>query len=316
MRTGVSYMGHHNPRHLRTDMEEMRELGCDDVFLALQENDFVHFDGKVRFSPDVARNVGLRPCAIFWGALNLFGGGKSSQFLLDHPEGFQVNIDGSHRPAGCYVNPICIDRIEQMIDTIADAGYEGYFVDEPTRLTDCFCPSCRRRFREWFAGDLAAASDEEQRAFRTKCVIEYVRTISDYVKASHPQIETQCCLMPHDRDMWKEAAAVGNLDNLGTDIYWVNDDRDVEEMRPLVQELADVCRRTNKIHHEWIQAFCVSSGKEDRLAAQGEILIDMNPDGLYAWAYLGQIGTTETCRNPEATWEAVKGVFRKAKGLA
>ena len=30
MRTGVSYTGHHNPKHLEVDMQEMQELGLDD----------------------------------------------------------------------------------------------------------------------------------------------------------------------------------------------------------------------------------------------------------------------------------------------
>ena len=89
MRTGVAYMGHHNPRHLETDMLEMRELGLDDVFVCTQENDFRHFTGKVNFAPKIAAEHGLRPIAIFWGALNLFGGGRSSQFLLHNPEGFR-----------------------------------------------------------------------------------------------------------------------------------------------------------------------------------------------------------------------------------
>ena len=92
MRTGVSYMGHHNPKHLLTDIREMAALQLDDVLLSAQENDFVHFTGKLRFTPQIAKDHGIRPIAIFWGALNLFGGGRSSQFLLEHPEGFQVGF--------------------------------------------------------------------------------------------------------------------------------------------------------------------------------------------------------------------------------
>jgi hypothetical protein len=33
MITGVSYMGHHNPRHLAADLAAMRTLGLDDLFL-------------------------------------------------------------------------------------------------------------------------------------------------------------------------------------------------------------------------------------------------------------------------------------------
>src|SRR5262249_6498352 len=91
-RAGVAYLGHPNPRHLRADLEVLAALGCDDVLLAVQEIDFAYFPGKFRGLPPGADDLGLRPVALRWGALNLFGGGRPSQFLLqrmvvrpDHP---------------------------------------------------------------------------------------------------------------------------------------------------------------------------------------------------------------------------------------
>jgi hypothetical protein len=33
MKTGVSYLGHHNPKHMATDFRAMQELQLDDLFL-------------------------------------------------------------------------------------------------------------------------------------------------------------------------------------------------------------------------------------------------------------------------------------------
>ena len=313
MRTGVSYMGHHNPDHLKTDFQQMQELRLDDVFLCAQENDFVHFTGKLEFTPQIARDHGVRPIALFWGALNLFGGGRSSQFLLEHPEGFQVAFDGSHRSEGCYVNPVCVSRIEEMIDRIAELGYEAYFVDEPTPLRDCYCPSCRDRYGEWFGGDLGAAGDEAREAFRQKCVVEYQRQISDYCKEHHPSLETMTCVMPVDRDMWAETAAIASLDNLGTDLYWINNDNDLAGMAPMIHELRDLCAETDKVHHEWLQCWAARSGREKRILDHGEILVRERPDALYVWAWRGQVGTTETCENPDLAWKYACEVLRMAK---
>ncbi len=313
MRTGVSYMGHHAPDHLAADLRKMQELRLDDVLLAAQENDFVHFTGKLEFLPELARDHGLRPIANFWGALNLFGGGRSSQFLLEHPECFQVARDGSHRSAGCYVNPVAVGRIQEMVDVIAARGFAGYFMDEPTPLRQCFCPSCRRRFDELHQADLATAAPEQQEAFRRRCVIDYVATVAAYCKANHPHLETLCCLMPVDQAMWAAAGAIGALDNIGTDVYWVNNDRDVEEMRPLVRELAGVARQHGKVHHEWLQCWAVHAGKEQRILQQGRILVEEQPDSLYVWAWAGQVGTTESCADPHAAWELACQVLRLAK---
>lgn len=313
MRTGVSYMGHHNPQHLETDLREMQALHLDDVLLAAQENDFVHFTGKLTFTPKIAKDHGLRPIAIFWGALNLFGGGRSSQFLLEHPEGFQVARDGSHRPQGCYVNPINVARIEEMIDIIVEHGFEGYFVDEPTPLRECYCPSCRAKYEEWYGGDLLTAPDEQREAFRQRCVIDYVQTISDYCKATHPDLETMCCVMPHDSTLWQHMVQISTLDNLGTDIYWVNNDRNVVEMIPPIETLTSLCKQHGKVHHEWLQAWGVRQGKEHRILEQGKILLQEQPDALYVWAWKGQIGTTETCDDPETAWAKAAEVLRMTK---
>lgn len=313
MRTGVSYMGHHHPKHLAADLREMRDLKLDDVFLAAQENDFVHFPGTLKSMPRIAKDLGLRPIAVFWGVLNLFGGGRSSQFLLEHQEGFQVDLQGTRRAAGCYVNPSCVGRIQEMIDTVAGFGFEGYFVDEPSPL-DCFCPSCRARFRDWYGKDLASAPVPEQEAFRGRCVVDYVRTISDYCKAHHPSLETSTCIMSCHRELWKAAGAIPSLDNLGTDIYWANSDRNVEEMVPLVRELDGICRATGKIHHEWLQCWDVRKGKEPRILEQGRILLGPAiPDALYVWAWQGQIGTIETCDDPDTAWRYACEVLAMAK---
>ncbi len=50
--------------------------------------------------------------------------------------------------------------------------------------------------------------------------------------------------MPHDDAMWKQVAGIEALDNLGTDLYWVNNDRDVAEMVAPITRLGDFVRAT------------------------------------------------------------------------
>ena len=46
MRTGVAYMGHHNPQHLATDLREMQGLGLDDLPARLECFDISHTMGE------------------------------------------------------------------------------------------------------------------------------------------------------------------------------------------------------------------------------------------------------------------------------
>ncbi len=315
MHTGVSYMGHHNPDHLNTDIKVMKDLHIDDIFVAAQENDFAHFDGKLKFTPQIAIDNGIRPIVIFWGALNLFGGGRSSQFLLEFPEGCQVGIDGVRKSEGCYVNPVCVSHIKKMIDTISELGFQAYFIDEPTPLRDCYCPSCCSAFEEWYNALLVNASSSEKEMFRQRCVIEYVKNIALYCKTHHKHLETITCLMPWDNAMWEEVSRIEELDNLGTDIYWANEKNEVEEMTPILNQMDALCKKNNKIHHEWLQCWGVEKGNEQRIIEQGNILIREQPDSLYVWAYRGQIGTTETCHNPELCWHNACTILKRAKNI-
>ena len=316
MRTGVSYLGHHNPKHLTVDLQDMVALQLDDVLLAAQENDFIYFPGKLKFTPQLAREYGLRPMAIIWGALNLFGGGRASQFLLENPAGFQVGQGGQHRPAGCYVNPLCLAYIQELIDQIAEFGFAGYFVDEPKPLHDCFCAACQARFEAWYGGSLLEAAAAQQAAFRQRCVLDYIQTIADYCRANHPQLETSCCLMPQEQAIWAEAAKIATLDNLGTDIYWINNDRDVNDMRPIVRDMAATCREYGKVHHQWLQCWHGNLGQEHRVFDMGEVLVQEQPDALYVWAWEGQIGTAESCADPARAWAEAARVLALAKEIA
>ena len=315
MRTGVTYMGHYNPRCIQADLTDIKSAGCDDLLLAAQENDFKTFVGKIEFTPKIAKDLGLRPIAVFWGVLNAFGGGRDSYYIIEHPEIHQVRRDGSVRKWACYVNPLSPGRIKQMIDRVAALGFEGYFIDEPMRQ-DCFCQSCQAAFAKWSdGGELNQADQQTNEAFRRWCVLEYISDIAGYVKANHPHVETQCCIMPKDRDLWADAAAIEALDNLGTDYYWINDDAKKPEMLTgRVRTLAEICARAGQKHHQWLQCWKIEAGKEDRVLDHGKAIIKGGPDCLYVWAYNGQLGTSETCADPAAAWAAARQVLLAAKG--
>jgi hypothetical protein len=315
MRTGVSYLGHHNPRYMAADFAMMQALDLDDVLLCAQENDFRHFPAKLEFAADLAQDAGLRPLVIFWGALNLFGGGRSSQFLLEHPECFQVDRHGRMRAEGCYVNPTAVAHLETLVDHCAELGFAGYFVDGPTPLHDCFCAACQAQYEAWYADDLRTASEDGLQRFRLRCVIHYVDTLSTYVKTEHPQLETICCLMPTEQAVWREVAALPHLDNLGTDIYWVNYDHDLRNMAPLLDEMTTLTQVHGKAHHEWLQCFQVQAGREQRIIDIGDELIRARPDALYVWAWEGQVGTTESCADPVRAWAAAVEVIRRAQAV-
>jgi hypothetical protein len=312
-RTGVAYLGQLNPRHLRADLEAVAALGCDDVLLAVQETDFAYFPGKFRGLLPVAADLGLRPLALLWGALNLFGGGRSSQFLLGRPDCHQAGADGLWRAAGCYNHPACLAHVQALADRLLEAGFRGYLIDEPP-LLDCYCRACDRLFGEWYGDSLGSADAGRVNEFRRRCVTHYVQAVASHIKAGHPEAETFCCIPPEDRALWQEVAALGPLDNVGTDLYWANTAQDVREAEPLAGELARLCRATGKRHHQWLQCWGVRAGNESRIGELGRALCETQPDALYVWAFGGQVGTSETCDDPQRAWAEACAALRLAKG--
>ena len=121
--------------------------------------------------------------------------------------------------------------------------------------------------------------------------------------------------MPIDQELWAEVAAIPGLDCLGTDVYWANEDQDLDEMRPIVRDMAQLCQAQGKVHQEWFQCWGIEAGNEERAAQQGRVLISEQPDALYTWAYNGQLGTSEACANPELAWSKAAEVLREAKGM-
>ena len=138
-------------------------MGCGDVFFAITESDLRHAPGKASFGPRIAADLGLRPIAILWGALNLFGGGRQSLFLLENPHARQIDAQGQPTPHGCYVNPASLGFIHDQIAYFDRQGFAGYFVDEPTPI-NCFCPACRGKFEELFHAELTTADAATQKA--------------------------------------------------------------------------------------------------------------------------------------------------------
>lgn len=157
MRLGTAYYGAFLEKHVRLDMEEIKNAGCGDVCVTLSENDMKYFPGKARLAPEIGKRYGLRLYAVPWGFGNLFGGGRMSTFILDNPEAMQIDVNGEIVGEGCYNNEIFRDRYISFITKIDTLGFDGILVDEPTPI-DCYCDACKRKYKELYGETLPPAA--------------------------------------------------------------------------------------------------------------------------------------------------------------
>lgn len=316
MKLGMAYMGAYLPEHLRNDLTEMRRTGCDEVIITLSENDFHVLQGKVRFAPRIAHDLGLRLLANFWGFACAFGGGRVSRLLTERIDCWLVRRDGRLQGEGCMNHPALLQRGREMVDECVSRGYDGFFWDEPTRQ-DCYCGHCRRLFREQSGEELTAAEPARVEAFRMQSVSGYVDAMSGYVKSVRGDLETSTCVMPHDEAAWDATARIGSLDTFGTDPYWMHFGWPLPRVTDCTRAVVDLCRRRGKRSMVWLQGWLVQAGREVEIEEAARRIAAERPDALYTWSYRASMGSDETSADPVRCWDEivrVYGMLRRAEG--
>lgn len=313
MELGVSYIPAHLPEHIEVDMRRLAHIGCSEVLFALQENHIRVLTGALRFGARIAKEHGLRPYAVIWGFANTFGGGRMSKVMLDDPDLWCQTEEGTPYSRACLNNPVLVDRFAEIVTLCRDHGYEGIFVDEPTKQ-DCFCPNCQAAFAEFAGADLRRSKGTpEYAAFRAQAVRDYTASVCQRVEQIDPQLSTITCVMPRDRDVWADVAAIPELDVFGTDPYWL-----VSEMRMTLDQAvvyaADAKQLSSehgKLSQIWLNCWSIPAGREEEIYSGGQKLAQVGCDSFYTWSYRGGLGTNEACGDPKQAWASVERLYRE-----
>lgn len=312
MRLGVAYYGSHLRSHLREDLGEIKEIGCDDVVITLSENDMAYFPGKAKFAKQVADEMGLRIFAVPWGFGNLFGGGRISKFVLDRPETMQIDLSGEAKGVGCYNNPIFQNKYNEFIRQISELEYNGILIDEPTSI-DCYCDSCKKRYKSMYDGDLVSADPEEIEKFRKDSVINFVKNVLSFITKNNVDLITQIAMMPTDKELWERIASLSALDIMGVDPYWLVKGRqkDFSWFEALSEEGVRVSRQKGKKSLIWINCWNIPKGDEEQIYKGIVRASEFDPDMIYAWSFKGAAGTSETCDDPVSAWNSLIRGYRE-----
>lgn len=316
MELGVSYISAHLPEHIEADMRHLADIGCTEVLFALQENHIHTLTGALHYGAQLAKAHSLRPYAVIWGYANTFGGGRISKIMLDDPDLWCRTAEGRPYAQACLNNPRLPERFVEIAALCRDHGYEGLFVDEPTKQ-DCFCPYCREAFEAFAGGDLAASIDQpEYAAFRAQAVYDYTAAVCRRVKELDPQLVTITCVMPRDRDTWREVAAIPELDIFGTDPYWLlsRGKMTLEQAVADAVEVKRLCTEESKASQIWLNCWAIPARREPEIYMGGRALAGVGCDSLYTWSYRGGLGTNEACDDPARAWDNVVRLYRELAG--
>ncbi len=108
---------------------------------------------------DACRKYGLKT------AVYIHVGGVSTELRDAHPDWAEIDAEGQFMNTGwggALGEPhwhMCINRgyadfVMALIDEVMSYGPDGFYVDGPTYLEQCYCPNCRSKFKQDTGQDL------------------------------------------------------------------------------------------------------------------------------------------------------------------
>ena len=131
----------------------------------------------------------------------------SKTLLFEHPEWFTVNQQGQPRelhgnyvacPNGGYYREFMIGVIREILERYP---FDGLWINaaqfSPWSTSQCFCPNCRRKFKERFGAELPTEDWNDMtwrhyNEWRYECMAEWMKLASETVREVRPE----CAWLP------------------------------------------------------------------------------------------------------------------------
>ncbi|NNE43362.1 MAG: hypothetical protein HKN12_04070 [Gemmatimonadetes bacterium] len=329
MRWGVSYFGVRDPRHVRTDLDEIAGAGFTSVTHTFSEHDLrFHTEDMARIVEE-SRTRGLEVGLDPWGVGGLFGGEAYSELALRNLACRQVDAEGRWAPACCPNAPATVELLERWARTATELGADVLFWDEPhfhfavfgerAPAPCCRCEACAAAWTEHGgAGGLPPEGDPRLGPFRSRSLRRLMEAGIAAADAAG-SVRHSLCLLPRGEfadagtDAWDDLATIPGLSRLATDPYWMS--RDVvprEFVRKHADLLRPVCDSAGCEMEIWIQGIRIPAGQEAVIGEACDAAAEAGAESIAFWSFRGtdRMGWL-TCGDPDAAWAAMCDAVRK-----
>lgn len=155
--------------------------------------------------------------------------------------------------------------------------------------------------------------------FRQKCIINFLREISDTVKKVDSKKKVTVCLLPtFDVKIgipnWERVAEINSIDMLATDPYWIGRksfEEGIKWFENMVDNLIDLAKKYDKLTQVWVQAFKVPSGREWEVVKGIELAASKNVYSIFVWCYRAGMDSILASGNVAKLWSLICEAFRK-----
>lgn len=332
MKLGCSYFGNRIPKHVRTDMRELADMGCTYVVHTFNENDWAFYHDTMSELVQITHEEGMEAHIDPWGVGKVFGGESFSNFVMQNVDAMQMVSDGKPVGCACPNHPKFKEFMREWTDAAVKTGADLLFWDEPhfylpgwaggrPNTWGCRCAVCQQKYEAEYNAPLPETETDEVRAFKERSIIEF---LAELVSHSHSHGKRNClCVLPlrdesHSTANWERLAGVPHLDIFGTDPYWYAFKKDMNEF---VGEACDLINEVTAAHkldaQMWLQGYKVPAGREGEMLDAVKLMVDKGIRDIAVWgfhscAHMSYIAP----ENPKAAWDTVKKAFLWARDNA
>jgi hypothetical protein len=242
-----------------------------------------------------------------------------------NPQALQRSSEGEVLPHACLRNPAFVRFIKDWVDTVASAGAQTIFWDEPHvamtagEVWACACEICVRAF----GGRLPDGLTEEVLEFRQRTALEFIAEVSRHAQSKG--LQNSVCLYPLDPEPARrmglpallEVARLASVDDVGVDPYPVFQmERPLSEFDPerfvggWARRLAAVAEETGKTVHLWIQGFLLPEGFEHLVETCAEAARRNGVSDIAFWGYrAAEVTSLIRPSHPDKVWAAANRAF-------
>jgi len=328
MKTGVAYFGSRDPRHVRTDLEDMRKHHCNMVIHTFSEEDYNFYALVMKEIVSISHELGFEVYIDPWGVGGVFGGEAFSRFVMQNPGECQRLASGAPAPAACLNSPAFLAFMKSWVDFAATAGADIVFWDEPhfyitpttwiaSQKSDewaCACDRCRGLFRQKFGRDLPVAMDGDVIAFRDESIVSFFKTLTEYSQKTH-SMKNALCVLPDENPLmgvssWDLLASLPSISIFGTDPYWMLWNKPLlDYVRASTRRIIDICSRFGKEPQMWVQAFLIYEGREEEVGQVARIMAQEGIKNIAAWSYRGGAYMNLKSVHHEQVWKILGEAF-------
>lgn len=322
---GVSYFGNRFLQHGRGDVARIAE-SCDYVVHTVSESDLNFHKAVLAKLFEESRRRGLEVWADPWGLGGVFGGEALSSFLLNHRDSWQTMSDGRVVPSACMNRPEWRSFVKEWVLTVRDMGAQVIFWDEPHPAFDlasewegvysCVCSACQQLYRRRYGVTLPPKLNDSVREFRRETLRDFLNDMMAFARSK--SLKNALCLYafkgyPEYDLVWREAAAMKDLDIFGCDPYWRWRGRQdpavhLTEFSKWVVENAEMNGKKSQV---WIQAMRLPAGAEHEIKPAIEAAVAAGITHIAAWSYDGgELLDTVLAERPEEVWKVVEATYK------